>query len=172
MKNLYKQQRRWAYGSADIAYFLYGFSQNRKISRRTKFYWGFNMIESFWSWGTNSIMIFLMGWLPILIGGRNFDSTVLAYNTPRIAGYIMSIAMLGIITMIHFSILLLPPRPLIYGRHKYVFMVLQWLFMPFTLILSGSFPAVDAQTRLMLGKYMGFWPTPKIRKGVQKTIFE
>lgn len=171
MKNLYKQQRRWAYGSADIAYFLYGFSKNKKINFGTKIYWGFNMIESFWSWGTNSLIIFAMGWLPVIVGGRLFKTTVLAYNTPRFAGYIMTLAMLGITTFIYLSIHLLPPKPEIYGKHRYIFMVLQWLFIPLTLIVSGSFPAIEAQTRLMLGKYMGFWPTPKIRKGIQKTIF-
>lgn len=172
MVNLYKQQRRWAYGSADIAYFLYGFSKNKKINWRTKLYWSFHLLESFWSWGTNSIMIFLMGWLPIIVGSQSFKTTVLAYNTPRLAGYIMTTAMLGIVTLIYLSIVLLPPKPDIYGRRKYLFMALQWLFMPLTLIFSGSFPAVDAQTRLMLGKYMGFWPTPKIRKGIQEKIFK
>lgn len=172
MGNLYRQQRRWAYGAADIAYFIYGFSKNKKISLRTKLYWSFHLIESFWAWGTNSLLIFAMGWLPILLGGAAFNTTIISYYSPRMAGYIMSSAMLGIITLIYISLILLPPKPPIYGKHKYLLMVLQWLFIPITLIFSGSIPAIDAQTRLMLGKYMGFWPTPKIRKGIQKTIFE
>ncbi|MEK7077792.1 MAG: hypothetical protein AAB928_01720, partial [Patescibacteria group bacterium] len=63
---------------------------------------------------------------------------------------------------------LLPPRPPRYGRHKYIWMILQWALVPFTTIIFGSIPALDAQTRLMLGKYMGFWVTPKSREGVGK----
>lgn len=171
MKNTYKQQRRWAYGAAEIPFFLYGFSKNKKIPFRTKFHWAFHLIEGHWSWGTNSLLIFVMGWLPVIVGGSHFNTTVLAYNAPQFAKYIMTAAMLGITTFIYLSLILLPPRPLIYGKHKYVFMVLQWIFLPLTLILSGAVPAIEAQTRLFLGKYMGFWPTPKIRKGIQKTIF-
>jgi len=41
----------------------------------------------------------------------------------------------------------------------------QWIFSPIVSSIFGSFPALDAMTRLMLGKYMeSFWVTPKIRK--------
>lgn len=171
MKNLYLQQRRWAYGAADIPYFFYGFWQNKNITRRVKAYWTFHMLESFWAWSTNSLIIFAFGWLPVLIGGGLFGTTVLAYNTPRLTRWILTLAMFGIMTSIYLSLILLPPRPFSYGRHKYVYMALQWLLIPVTLIIFGSFPAIEAQTRLMLGKYLGFWPTPKVRKGIQKEVF-
>lgn len=171
LKNIYLQQRRWAYGVADFPYMIYGFMQNKKIPFRTKFYWTCHRIESWWSWPTNSFMIFLMGWLPIILGGRLFGVTVLAYNVPRIASWVLTLAMFGIITSIYLTLKILPPRPAYYGWHKYISMVLQWLLVPVSLIFS-SVPAIDAQTRLMFGKYLGFWPTPKIRKGIQKVIFE
>lgn len=171
MKNLYLQQRRWAYGVADIPYFLYGFWRNKNITRRAKAYWAFHMLESFWAWPTNSLMIFALGWLPVLIGGSAFGITVLAYNTPRLTRWILTAAMFGIITSIYLSLILLPPRPVHYGRYKYALMALQWLLIPITLIIFGSFPAIEAETRLMLGRYLGFWSTPKVRKGVQKEVF-
>lgn len=171
MKNLYLQQRRWAYGCADVPYFLFGFLRNKKITLRTKAYWAFHLIESFWAWATNSFMIFLLGWLPLIIGGAHFGTTVLAYNTPRLTRVILTLAMLGIITSIYLSLILLPPRPLGFGKYKYFYMVLQWIMIPITLVFLGSLPAIEAETRLMLGRYLGFWPTPKIRKGIQTEVF-
>ncbi len=65
------------------------------------------------------------------------------------------------------SVIILPPIPKQKSKHhikrvyKYMFMFLQWAILPITMIVFGSIPAVDAQTRLMLGKYLGFWVTEK-----------
>jgi len=59
---------------------------------------------------------------------------------------------------------LLPPRPPEYGRFKYLILVGQWFLLPLMMVFFTALPALDAQTRLMLGKYMGFWPTEKLRK--------
>jgi len=63
-----------------------------------------------------------------------------------------------------YGLSLLPPRPKRHHSLKYLFMFLQWILMPLTIIIFGSLPGLEAQTRLMLGKYMGFWVTPKVRQ--------
>jgi len=89
---------------------------------------------------------------------------LLSYNLPQVTRFIMTAAMVGIVSSAIYGARLLPPRPQHHQPRKYLFMVLQWLLMPVTIIVFGSIPGLEAQTRLMFGKYMGFWVTPKVRQ--------
>ncbi len=161
--NQYKQIRRWHYGVENNPYFLFGFIRNARIPWRTKLHHAFNMMEKTHSSATNALIIFLLGWLPVTIGTGHFGANVLSYNLPHITKTIMLLAMVGLISSAAISLVMLPPRPPNFGRFRFVWMVLQWLLFPINFILFGSIPALDAQTRLMLGRYMGFWVTPKSR---------
>jgi len=147
---------------------MFGFLKNKNISFLTKFSHLFTILEGFWSWATAALLLFLLGWLPILLGGKSFNFTVLSFNLPILTGRIMTISMVGMIVSAILSTMLLPPIPNDMKWHirwyKKSTVFLQWLLLPVTLILFGSFPALDAQIRLMLGKYLGFWVTEKVRK--------
>lgn len=164
IKNIYLQQRRWAYGVGDIPYFLFAFLKNKKIPLSKMIFPAIWVIEGHWSWATNSILIFFLGWLPLVLGGEAFNQTLLSYNLPIFTRNILTFAMIGLVASIYFSTLLLPPKPLEFGRKKYLFFAFEWLLVPIILIFFYALPAIDAQTRWMFGKYLGFWPTPKIRK--------
>ena len=162
--NQYKQQRRWAWGCENIPYIIYGFLKNKRISLKKKIYHLLVILEGFWSWSCASLLIFSLGWLPLILGGERFKDTLLSYNLPRLTSGIMTIAAFGMLISAILSFLLLPPRPPHYSKWKNLSMVLQWILLPITLIIFGSLPALEAQVRLMLGKYMGFLPTEKVRK--------
>ncbi|MEK7097486.1 MAG: hypothetical protein AAB906_01420, partial [Patescibacteria group bacterium] len=90
-------------------------------------------------------------------------TTVLYGNLPVVSRTLMTIAMGGLVLSAIVSNLLLPKRPKNYGIGKNIVMIAQWLILPLSIIFFGSFPGLEAQTRLMLGRYMGFWVTPKAR---------
>jgi cellulose synthase/poly-beta-1,6-N-acetylglucosamine synthase-like glycosyltransferase len=166
--NQYKQQKRWAWGCNEIPYMIFGFLKNKKISFGAKISHIYTIIDGFWSWATAALFLFLLGWLPILVGGKQFNLTVLSFNLPIFTSRIMTIAMLGMFVSAILSTMLLPPLPKdmkwYVKLRKRIFVFVQWVFLPVTLILFGSLPALDAQIRLMLGRYMGFWVTEKVRK--------
>lgn len=164
MKNVYLQQRRWAYGVGDIAYSFFGFLKNKKIPLTKKIYFGVINFEGHWSWATNSLIIFLLGWLPLVLGGEKFSQTMLSYKLPIFMRDIMSFGNIGLIFSAYLSIILLSSFVLKPDRKKYLLLILEWFLLPVIMIFFYSFPALDSQTRWMFGKYLGFWPTPKIRK--------
>lgn len=163
-KNVYKQNRRWTWGVENLPYILFGFIKNKKVPFLTKLKTSIVQIEGFWSLATNPIMIFLLGWLPVVIGGDKFNKTILSYNLPFLTRNIMIIAMLGLVLSAVIFISFLPERPKNRSKYAKLSMVFQWVLIPFTITIFGAFPGLEAQTRLMLGKYMGFWVTPKHRK--------
>lgn len=165
LKNQYKQLRRWAWGAAEnLPYTIFGFLKDKKIPLKKRIYQTFNIIEGNHSWATNALIICFFGWLPLLLGGERFNVTVLAYSLPKIVQILASFALIGLVISMVISTLLLPPKPKKYKSRRKITMVLQWLLVPPLTIFFGSFPALEAQTRLMLGKYMGFWVTEKTRK--------
>ncbi len=160
----YKQKRRWAWGVTEISMLFPEFIKNKKIPFWKKFIYGERLVEGHYFWATASILIAILGWLPLIFGGDRFGTTVLAYNLPVMTRGIMSIATFFLIFSMYVNIVLLPKRPAEYSRWKSFSMLWQWVFSPIVSSVFGSLPAIDAQTRLMFGKYMEFWVTPKFRK--------
>ena len=164
MVNQYKQQKRWAWGCVEIPYIIFGFLHNKKISPWRKISHLYILIDGYWSWATAALLLFILGWLPLFLGGNKFNFTVLSFNLPVLTSRIMTIALVGILVSAFLSMMLLPAVPKGVSRIKKITIFLQWIFLPAILIIFGSLPALDAQIRLMLGKYMGFWVTEKLRK--------
>ena len=167
LKALYLQQRRWAWGIEHFPYMAWHFIKKSEISiwRKSKFLW--NLGEGMYSWATAPLLIFLLGRLPFIFGRGEVGDTVFFQTTPYILEWLMRVAMLGMIASALLTSKLLPPRPPGTPVYRAMHIVWQWLFLPFTLILFGSLPAFDAQTRLMFGKYLGFNVTEKKRKESQ-----
>jgi cellulose synthase/poly-beta-1,6-N-acetylglucosamine synthase-like glycosyltransferase len=164
-KNVYRQHRRWCWGSENVPYLLYHLLRHPTMPIRQRLGIAFTQIEGYWSLATNPLIIMLLGWLPVILGGRAFNESVLAYNLPMVTSVIMTVAMAGLLLSAVIGLTLLPPYPanLPGKRRRYAAMVAQWILVPIHIVIFGSIPGLDAQTRLMLGRYMGFWVTPKAR---------
>lgn len=164
MSHIYKQQRRWAWGSENMAYIFTNFIKYRKEIPR-KIYWSWTTAEAFHTWATSSFILLFMGWLPIWLGGDAFQTQLISYNLPKTVGTIMLISNFGIATSAIFSLLLLPLKPKWFSAWHYLLYLLEWILMPVLFIFFAAIPAIDAQTRLMLGGRfrLGFWVTPKHR---------
>lgn len=164
LKNQYKQKRRWAYNVEYYPTLIPALLKSKApLGDRALKLWQY--VEGNFNWATASLLIFTMGLLPLYLGGSTFLESTVAFNLPVTTQTLLRISAVFLIFSIYINFILLPPRPKKYGVWKSISMYLQWLLAPITSLIFGSIPAIDAQTRLMLGKYMEFWVTPKARKG-------
>jgi len=160
----YKQKRRWAWGVENFPFVAIGFMENEKIPLLRKLRRLFHLLESHVSWAIWAVILVVIGPLPIFFGGRLFSQMAIAYNLPKITGLLFQFTLLTSLTWIFLSWTILPPRPKGVSWFKNVLLVLEWFFVPFIILVLGSFPALDAQSRLMLARYMEFNPTLKGNK--------
>jgi len=162
--NLYKQQRRWAWGVEHFPYLLEYFLKDRKIPFGRKVHRLWLQMEGMYTWATAPVIILILGYLPLYFANSFVKTTIIAQNAPYILAWLMNLSMIGIFTLGILSFFLLPRIPEHHDPYKYLYMVAQWALLPVTIILFSALPAIDAQTRLMFGKYLGFIVTEKIRK--------
>lgn len=156
---LYKQQRRWAWGVEHLPYMIEKFREHPAMPLRTKVKYLFNHVEGMFTWATAPMLIFILGYLPFWTTGQNENA--LFANSPFTLEWIMRVATLGVVVTGAMSLFMLPPKPKRLHHVSWVVHIAQWALLPVTTILFSAFPAIDAQTRFALGKYLGFNVTEK-----------
>ncbi len=165
IKNLYKQQRRWAWGVEHIPFLLYEFKKKgSQINLWTKIKWIYVEWEGKWSWCLTALLITILGRLPLYLAHDSLKQSALYFNTPYLLENLMALAMVGMFISAILSFPLLPQRPYTHSKYKYIIMFFQWLLLPISLIFVSAIPAIDAVTHLMLGKYLGFNVSQKKRQ--------
>lgn len=161
LKMQFIQVRRWAWGASDIAYVFYnGFLKKNRIPKPRMIAKFMRLLESHISWSTTPLILLLAAYPPFLFNPQSY----LASQLPHLVSWIQRILMAGILVSLFLSMRSLPPKPERYKRRRTVWMVLQWVYLPFTILIYGSFAAIYSQTRLMFGWYLGWVVTEKAVK--------
>ncbi len=159
----FKQLQRWAYGISDFPFVVKNSIKNKNIPLGDKLIQIGRLLEGHLSWSTAPLILTFAAWAPLYLNA-GFSQNVIAHQLPVIASRILTLATIGLFTTIWISFIMIPKRPSHYPKWKMIFMVLQWVLVPITAIVFGAFAAINAQTRLMLGKYLGFYVTEKAVK--------
>lgn len=156
-KEQYLQKRRWAWGASDIPYVLYHAWKNPRLPFWDKWTQAWRLIEGHYSWATTSMILALFSWFPRLLS-PSFHDVVLGYTFPPLYNRILLTSLVGMAITLTISSILLPPVPKTRLARSAWSVILEWMSAPFLLpissVLLSSVPAIDAQTRLLLGKYL------------------
>lgn len=150
----FKQLRRWGYGVSDIPYVATRlFTRKRNVP----FWEGLarfaRLVDSHITLATMAILVTFGGWVPLVINPEASRS-IAAHSLPVVVSHIQQVALVGLFITILLMLKMLPPRPARYKRHRTLGMVLQWFLMPVTSVCYSSIASFNAQTHLMLGKYL------------------
>lgn len=150
----FKQLRRWGYGVSDIPYVATRiFSRQRNVPFLEGFARLARLVDSHITLATMAILITFGGWVPLIINPEA-SRNIIAHSLPTVVSYIQQIAMIGLFITILLMLKMLPPRPARYKRRRTLFMIFQWILMPVTSICYSAVASLNAQTHLMLGKYL------------------
>lgn len=159
----YVQLRRWAWGVSDFPYVVRNCWKDSSIPALEKIQQIWRLFECHLSWATAPLILTFVAWLPLYVN-HNFANQVLAHQLPILASRILSLAMIGMVVTAIISLISLPPRPPRYRRTRSLAMLVQWVLLPLTAIVFSAFAAIDAQTRLMFGRYLEWTVTEKATK--------
>lgn len=152
LKAQFYQVRRWAYGASDIAYVAnQGFLKKNNIPKYQVFGKFFRLLQNHVGWATMSLVLLFSAYPTLFFNPQSF----VANQLPHYSKAFQTIGMVGIGASLLVSLKSLPPKPAKYKRHRTIWMVLQWGFFPITTIVYGSFAAINSQTRLIFGRYLG-----------------
>lgn len=162
-KSQYIQLRRWAWGVVDFPFMAINIAHHPKISFWEKTSRIFFFLENSFFWATGPLIIMFAGWLPSMMN-TGFRDSVLAYNLPQITSQLLTFAAVGIIMCGFISLAIVPKRDRKRSIPETISLLLQWLLVPVVSIFLSAVPALDAQTRLMLGKHLEYKVTKKARK--------
>lgn len=161
LKNHYQQVRRWAYGVSDDPYVFKESLKRSEIPLAKRLYRLSILTDFHFLWAAKSFIPF--GSFVALLVNPTFSQTVLAHNLPRISSLIFKSCFLFTIALVAADIWMRPAHPKNYSRKKLLAISLfDWFLSPTVGLLFSVLPAIDAHTRLMLGKYLEYKVTEKV----------
>jgi hypothetical protein len=160
MAEQYLQARRWAWGVTDIPYVIQNALAHPEIPFWSRFWRVMNLFGEHINWAIAPFVVMFGATVPLLINPA-FAETTLGQNLPFFASVMLTIALVGLFVLVIVESRIVPPRPSSWGPVQRIASYVQWLGLPFVGIFFSNLPALDAQTRLLTGRYLEYRVTEK-----------
>ncbi len=156
----YLQIRRWAWGVTDIPYFIDNALAHSEIPLRDRAGRLFSLWMDHINWAIAPFVLMFGSNVPLLLN-ETFRPTPLGQQLPVYVSWMLTIALLSLVVLIFIEGELAPPRPANWGIWMHIASRIQWILLPFGCMIFTNLPALDAQTRLMTGRYLEYKVTEK-----------
>ena len=162
--NQYNQIRRWAWGVSDLPYVTVRLLRRKDIPPwlRARRY-GY-MVFNHLAWSTLPVLLLFGAAIPRLLS-FDWSLTTTAADLGAITVGLVNVTLLNIALLIWVESRLNPPRPRGWNLLRQTWSYFQLVSYPLVGLFLSVLPALEAQTRLMLGMYLEYQVTEKVAEG-------
>jgi len=157
----YLQARRWAWGVTDLPYVVQNAIAHPEIPLSSRAWRILNLFGEHINWAIAPFVVIFGATVPLIINPA-FARTTLGQNLPIYASSMLSIALVALIVLIWVEHRIVPPWPSNWGWFRKTLVYIGWTGLPFVGIFFSNLPALDAQTRLLTGRYLEYRVTEKV----------
>lgn len=159
-KSRYEQEKRWAWGASDIPYAIKKSFETPQIKPLIKLRKLILLIETHLFWPTAFFVLTLSSSIPPLVNPV-FKRTVMGFLLPKLASAILTISSFLLLFVLYFDHKMREKMKVKTRLRNLPLLFVQWYFLPLVSFVFASLPALEAHTRLLLGKKIEYKVTEK-----------
>jgi hypothetical protein len=159
IKNQYEQVKRWAWGTSDHGWMIRNLL-SAKVKTPYMFYRVGHTIFDHLTWSVTSFILMFGANIPPLVN-RNFSQTVFGQKLPKVSSFMLTISTIAFVFTVVLDFFLKPRRNEKISIFRFLLEQFQWITFPIVSFFFGAIPGLDAQTRLLFGKYLEYRLTEK-----------
>jgi hypothetical protein len=156
----YMQIRRWAWGVTDIPYYVHQALTHPEIPLRRRIHRLADLWSDHINWAIAPFVLIFGSNLPLFLNPA-FRQTTLGQNLPFYTATMLTIAFCILVLLVYIEDRIAPRRPAGWSPFRRLLTYLEWLAVPIVGVLFSNLPALDAQMRLLTGRYLEYRVTEK-----------
>lgn len=157
----YDQEKRWAWGVTDIGYAMKKLFTTPHLPFWPKMKKILFLTETHLLWPSTFFILTVSAWIPPLVN-PTFKRTVLGFLLPQLTGFILTLATAMIVVYIYLDIKMRQKLQIQTKILNMPMLLIQWYLLPVVSFVLSSLPALEAHTRLLIGKKITYKVTEKV----------
>jgi len=156
----YNQIKRWAWGVTDVPYVLARLFKHPEIPRWLRFRRFSNLFANHLNWVFLPLLLMFGASVPLWVS-TDFSLTDLGQTLWSASGLLLTTTLSTVVFFMYFEFLILPPKPANWPLWKKAGVHVQYLAYPVIGLVMSVLPALEAHTRLLLGRNLEYKVTEK-----------
>ena len=161
LRTRYEQEKRWAWGATDVPYAISRFFRSPHIPFPVKLRRLLFLMEVHFMWPTAFFILTISASVPAFVNPV-FGRTVLGILLPQIASFILTFSTILLVVAVYFDFTIRKRINIETSWKNVPMLFIQWFFLPIVSFVFSSLPALEAHTRMLLGKKLEYRVTEKI----------